>query len=117
MSETAVSIVGLGVEYEREGVPLTALHDLTLAVRPEEFLAVVGPSGCGKSTLLNVLVGTLRPSAGAVSVYGAHVTGINRAIGYVTQDDNLLPWRTLMANVTLPLELRGVGKSERQQRG
>ena len=117
MNEAAVSIVGLGVEYEREGVPLAALHDLTLDVRPEEFLAVVGPSGCGKSTLLNVLVGTLRPSAGAVSVNGTPVTGINRAIGYVTQDDNLLPWRTLMANVTLPLELRGVGRAERQQRG
>ena len=117
MSEAAVSIVGLGVEYEREGERLAALRDLNLTVRPQEFLAVVGPSGCGKSTLLNVLVGTLSPSAGAVTINGVPVTGINRAIGYVTQDDNLLPWRTLMANVTLPLELRGYDKELRQKRG
>jgi NitT/TauT family transport system ATP-binding protein len=117
LSEAAVSIVGLGVEYERAGERLTALRDLNLTVRPQEFLAVVGPSGCGKSTLLNVLVGTLPASTGAVAVNGVPVTGINRAIGYVTQDDNLLPWRTLMANVTLPLELRGYGKDTRQKQG
>jgi NitT/TauT family transport system ATP-binding protein len=113
VTKAAVSIEGLAVAYERDGKRVEALRNLNLAVRPQEFLAMVGPSGCGKSTLLNVLVGTLRASDGVVAVNGVPVVGINRAIGYVTQDDNLLPWRTLLANVTLPLELRGYAKAQR----
>src|SRR5689334_15226943 len=113
--EAAVSIRSLTVDYEREGQRVRALHNLDLTVQAREFLAVVGPSGCGKSTLLNVLVGTLQPSGGEVAVGGVPVTGINRAIGYVTQEDNLLPWRTLIRNITLPLELRNYPKAERRR--
>jgi NitT/TauT family transport system ATP-binding protein len=112
----AVRIEHLDVQFEHEGVPLIAVEDLSLAVRDQEFLAIVGPSGCGKSTLLNVLVGTLRPSAGRVFVNQEEVLGINRSVGYVTQDDNLLPWRTLLSNIELPLELRGVGVAARRAR-
>ena len=114
--EEAVRIEGLRVDFERDGERLRALNDLRLMVREREFLAVVGPSGCGKSTLLNVLVGTLRPTAGTVAVNGVPVAGINRSVGYVTQDDNLLPWRTLLGNVELPLQLRGHPAAERRQR-
>jgi NitT/TauT family transport system ATP-binding protein len=112
----AVRIEGLRVDYERQGERIQAIENLSLSVREREFMAVVGPSGCGKSTLLNVLVGTLRPTAGRVTALGVEVTGINRNIGYVTQDDNLLPWRSLLHNVELPLELRGVAQAERRQR-
>src|SRR5688572_26923119 len=112
----AVRIEGLRVDFEREGEPVRALDGLDLSVREREFLAIVGPSGCGKSTLLNVLAGTLRPSAGAAWVDGAPVVGINRSLGYVTQEDNLLPWRTLLGNIELPLELRGRPAAERRER-
>lgn len=115
VGEAALSIERLTVDYERDGQRVRALQNLDLTVPPREFLAVVGPSGCGKSTLLNVLVGTLRPSSGKVAINGVPVTGINRAIGYVTQEDNLLPWRTLLRNVTLPLELRNYSKEDQRK--
>jgi NitT/TauT family transport system ATP-binding protein len=116
MPREAARIEELRVDFERDGVRIQALNSLSLSVRDCEFLAVVGPSGCGKSTLLNVLVGTLHPTAGRVVVNGKQVDGINRSVGYVTQDDNLLPWRTLLSNVELPLELRGYGRAERRGR-
>src|SRR6478609_2552606 len=115
IGEAAVSIENLTVDYERGDQRVRALEGLSLTVPSREFLAVVGPSGCGKSTLLNVLVGTLRPSGGKVAIDGIPVRGINRAIGYVTQEDNLRPWRTLIRNVTLPLELRNYGRQERHK--
>ena len=85
-------------------------------MRAGEFLAIVGPSGCGKSTLLNVIVGLLKPSAGRIGFKGKAVNGIQRDVGYVTQADNLLPWRNLIDNVAFALELRGYPKSERYAR-
>lgn len=83
-----------------------ALQDINLDVQAGEFLSIVGPSGCGKSTLLNLIVGLLAPSAGEILHAGRRVQGINHAIGYVTQQDSLFPWRTLRRNILLPLELR-----------
>jgi NitT/TauT family transport system ATP-binding protein len=77
---------------------------------------LVGPSGCGKSTVLNLLAGLIRPSAGSVLYQGRPVQGINQRIGYITQDDNLLPWRSVQKNVEFGLELRGVPKRERYER-
>lgn len=91
-----------------------ALSDLTLDVRRGEFLTIVGPSGCGKSTLLNLLVGLESPSGGSVLLNG--VATIDRTrIGYVMQNDNLYPWRTLSQNVEFPLELRGVPPHKRRE--
>jgi len=83
-----------------------ALGSVDLDVDEGEFLTSVGPSGCGKSTLLNVIVGLLPPSEGEIRFAGRPVQGLNPAIGYVTQHDNLFPWRTLRKNVELALELR-----------
>jgi NitT/TauT family transport system ATP-binding protein len=89
-----------------------AMGPTSLSVRKGEFLAIVGPSGCGKSTLLNMIAGTLAPASGAVRYKGQPVDGINRDVGYITQKNYCLPWRTVEANVRLPLEFRGVAKSE-----
>jgi len=93
-----------------------ALDGISLEVKDGEFCTIVGPSGCGKSTILNLVAGLVAPTEGAVTYAGSQVTGINSAVGYVMQDDNLLPWRTLKANVELALELRGVSRRERAQR-
>jgi NitT/TauT family transport system ATP-binding protein len=114
-SSAAVVVDHLTLDYERNGQQIRALEDVSFTIPSQKFLAIVGPSGCGKSTLLNVLVGTLQPTSGQVAVNGVPVTGINREIGYVTQEDNLLPWRTLIRNVTLPLELRNYQKSEQRR--
>ncbi|WP_285700404.1 ABC transporter ATP-binding protein [Actinomadura sp. NBRC 104412] len=100
----------------RAARPLMALEDVTLGARAGEFIGLVGPSGCGKSTVLNLLAGLIRPSAGTVLYQGLPVQGINRQIGYITQDDNLLPWRSVLRNVEFGLELRGVPRRERRER-
>lgn len=92
----------------------TAVTDVSAAVRSREFVAVVGPSGCGKSTLLHVAAGLIRPSSGKVTYLGQEWTGLHPDVGYVTQKDTLLPWRTVADNIALPLQLKGMRKSERR---
>ncbi|XAS74361.1 ABC transporter ATP-binding protein [Micrococcaceae bacterium Sec5.1] len=93
-----------------------AVRDIDLQVRPGEFVSIIGPSGCGKSTLLNMAAGLLDPSEGTVSYSGKPVQRTNTDVGYVTQKDSLLPWRTVERNVGLPLELHKIPKDERKQR-
>lgn len=90
-----------------------AVEGVDLAVAPQSIVALIGPSGCGKSTLLNMTAGLYRPSAGRVVYDGRAVTDVNTDVGYMTQKDNLLPWRTVIDNVALPLELVGKSKAER----
>ena len=111
-----LSIEGVSKEFHVRGTRLAALDGISLAVEEREFVTVIGPSGCGKSTLLNVIVGLTAPSAGRVVFRGRTLAGITPAIGYVTQRDNLLPWRTLLANVEVALEIRGVARGERRRR-
>jgi NitT/TauT family transport system ATP-binding protein len=96
-----------------------ALDDVSLSIEPGELIAVVGPSGCGKSTLLNLTAGLMEPGLGTVRYDSIPVSGVNTQVSYVTQKDNLLPWRTVAANVRLPLELRRnmtASKLERNER-
>ena len=88
------------------------LADVSVAVRAGEFVTLLGPSGCGKSTLLNLTAGTLRPRDGQIIFDGSPVTTINRNVGYVTQEDTMLPWLTLAANVGLPLKMRRLKREE-----
>jgi NitT/TauT family transport system ATP-binding protein len=85
-----------------------AVDDVTLALRPRDFVTIVGPSGCGKSTLLRIASGLESNTAGSVLVE-------RRSLGYVFQDATLLPWRTVAKNVELLAELQAVPKAERRQ--
>lgn len=96
--------------------PLSVIDDINFSVRPFEFVAVVGPSGCGKSTLLNIMSGLLPPQTGSVTIDGRRLTGITPSIGYISQSDSLLPWRTALANVELGMELRNVPRKERRDK-
>ncbi|MFD8686842.1 ABC transporter ATP-binding protein [Streptomyces sp. NPDC059651] len=98
----------------RAGVPV--LDGVDLDVVPGEILTVVGPSGCGKSTLLRTLAGLLPALGGEVSQDGEPVTAPRAERALVFQDDALLPWRTVRANVELPLAIQGVGRAERRER-
>jgi len=89
-----------------------ALDSMSLAVADGEFLAVVGPSGCGKSTLLRLLAGLLQPISGNVSFRGQPLTAPRREIGFVFQRANLMPWRTALQNIVLPLEISHVPRAE-----
>src|SRR5262245_45373318 len=93
--------------FFKDNKPIHALDHVTASVREGELLAIVGPSGCGKSTLLNLSAGLMRPGTGSLLYRGDSLDGVNTHVGYVTQKDNLLPWRTVEANIALPLSLGG----------
>ncbi|MGE0803313.1 MAG: ABC transporter ATP-binding protein [Lautropia sp.] len=90
-----------------KGALTPALDPVDLDVPDGSFVTLIGPSGCGKSTLLNMMAGILPPSAGTIVQDGRPVAGINTRVGYMTQQDSLLPWRTAADNVALPLVIRG----------
>jgi NitT/TauT family transport system ATP-binding protein len=100
----------------RQRRPLLAVRDVSLTIEPGELITFLGPSGCGKSTVLNMLAGLERPSSGRLRQGERPIEGVNTRVGYMTQDDTLLPWRTLRENVELPLEVRGVPAAERKRR-
>jgi len=101
-----IRLIGAGKTFQVRGTELEALQPIDLGVRREEFVALVGPSGCGKSTILNLVAGLLAPSAGQVLYDGEPVTGPNRRVGYLTQKDTLLPWRSTADNIRIALELK-----------
>jgi NitT/TauT family transport system ATP-binding protein len=102
-----------------EGQSGFAVEDISLSIAPGEFVAIVGPSGCGKSTFMKLATGLKPPTRGAVSVEGTPVTGPLKIVGMAFQAPTLLPWRTTLDNVLLPLEIvqpyRSTFKRDRRQ--
>lgn len=98
------------------GTNMEVLEDISIKISENEFFTVVGPTGCGKSTLLNIAAGLLSPARGSVSFTESGSGPGRPTIGYITQDSNLLPWCTVLENIMVGLEARGVPKKERQSR-
>jgi NitT/TauT family transport system ATP-binding protein len=94
-----IGLAGVGKTFVTRDREVEALQPIDLSVIDHEFVALVGPSGCGKSTILNLIAGLLQPSAGVVSYDGMAVSELNRQVGYMTQKDTLLPWRTAADNI------------------
>ncbi|MEJ3405834.1 ABC transporter ATP-binding protein [Rathayibacter sp. YIM 133350] len=97
---------------------VTALDDIELSVAPGEFVSLIGPSGCGKSTLLRLIADLDSPTSGEIRVFGktAAKARVDQEYGIAFQQAGLLPWRTVAANIALPLELHGTRKRERDTR-
>jgi NitT/TauT family transport system ATP-binding protein len=113
--EKAIHISGMSKRY---GTGTLALRDVDLDIGQGEFVSLVGPSGCGKSTLLRIMAGLGEATDGIVSVVGQPSQQLIKSsgqLGFVFQEANLMPWRTVLENVELPLELRGAGKKERRE--
>ncbi len=115
--ELAISVrrVDYGV-VDRNGRVLEILNKIDLAIADGEFVSIVGPSGCGKSTLLNIIAGLTPAFSGAVEVLREPVRVGNPQVSYMFQQHALLPWRTVLRNTQLALELRGMGARERERR-
>ena len=96
--------------------PVAALRELSLDVGKGEFVSIVGPSGCGKSTFLNILLGLIKPDTGLMQLDGSRISGPGQDRAMVFQEFGLLPWRTVIGNVELGLELKGVEVSVRRRR-
>ena len=106
----------VSLEYDTPGGRVSAVENVDLAVEQSEFLCLVGPSGCGKTTLLNLIAGFLTPSRGEIRIGGQAISGLGFDRGVVFQDfAQLFPWRTALGNVAFGLEMKGVGKREREE--
>ena len=105
----------VGKRFYKEGRPVQALDGFSLSIGKGEFVGIVGPSGCGKSTLLNLTAGLMQPTSGQVIYDGVPVAHANTRVGYMTQKDNLMPWRTVEDNVGLALQIRGLGREQRRE--
>jgi NitT/TauT family transport system ATP-binding protein len=108
-----LQIENVAHQYEGPNGVIAALAPVTFAVADGEFVSIVGPSGCGKSTLLRIIAGLLHPTQGTVSLNEQAITHPQREIGLIFQQSNLMPWRTVLDNVALPLELSGVNRDTR----
>ncbi|WP_158894400.1 MULTISPECIES: ABC transporter ATP-binding protein [unclassified Pseudomonas] len=113
---TVISFRNVAKAFTVKGVAKQASHSINVDIQQGQVVTIVGPSGCGKSTLLNMVAGLFAPTEGQVLYSGQPVKGINGRTGYMTQSDHLLPWRDVVGNIAVPLEIRGVGKTERQAR-
>jgi ABC-type nitrate/sulfonate/bicarbonate transport system ATPase subunit len=102
--------------FKKEGKEVVALKDANLKIEEGKFISLIGPSGCGKSTLFNIIAGLIKPTTGEVLLDGKNIVGKNGNVGYMLQKDLLLPWRSILQNVILGLEIKGVTKKEAIER-
>jgi len=106
MTDAIVTLHNLHVTFPNTNGGLAALENVSFSISSQEFVCLLGPSGSGKSTLLRVLAGLLEPTAGEVTFEGEPLTGPRRGVGLVFQNANLMPWRNVVENIALPLELQ-----------
>jgi ABC-type nitrate/sulfonate/bicarbonate transport system ATPase subunit len=97
----------VSMAFATPGGAFQALAPITLSIPPGRFVSLIGPSGCGKSTIFNIIAGLLAPSGGRIVIDGADATGTIGRVGYMLQKDLLLPWRTVLDNVILGMEIQG----------
>ena len=93
--------------FKKNGKEFVALKDTTLQIPEGRFISIIGPSGCGKSTLFNIIAGLTKPTYGQVLLDGQDIMGKTGHVGYMLQKDLLLPWRTILENIVLGLEVKG----------
>jgi len=111
-ADPVLLVQNLNAVFTNGAGKLIALKNVTFSVVDQEFVCILGPSGSGKSTLLRILGGLLVPTEGQVTLSGQPIRGPHRKVGLVFQDHNLMPWRSVFQNVSLPLELRGLSAQE-----
>ena len=116
MAAGLIAVKGLRKEYRTARGAVLALDDIDFDVGDGEFVAIVGPSGCGKTTLLKILAGLLPATRGEVTLHSVPITGPRRDIGVVFQSPVLFPWRTVLDNVLLPVDVQRLGRNGKRSR-
>ncbi len=106
MQKILLETQNIGFIYQTPTTEKEALRDVSFTVEQGEFISLVGPSGCGKSTLLSILAGLENPTSGSILLRRRKMDGITQEIGYMPQKDHLFPWRSVMKNITLGLEIQ-----------
>jgi len=108
MAEPYIRLQGVGKRYETKDGPVEACAEIDLDIRRSEFVAIVGPSGCGKTTILKMVAGLVPHTAGSITVGGRAVDRPLTDVGIVFQESILLDWRSVLSNVMLQIEIRGM---------
>ena len=118
MAATAIKAEDLSLAFDTADGTVEALRNVSLEINKGEFVSLIGPSGCGKTTFLRVVAALERPTSGQMTVNGMSPDDARRAraYGYVFQAAGLYPWRTIAANVRLPLEIMGHSRDDRRER-
>ena len=116
VAREVIAIRHLSKVYGGRGGNVTALSDIDCTIGDGEFMSIVGPSGCGKSTLLKILAGLLQRSGGEALLNGTPIDGPRNDIGVVFQSPVLFPWRSVLGNVLLPVDVQKLGREKMQQR-
>lgn len=111
-----IEISGVSKWFRRDGQEIPAMRETSLSIEAGRFVSIIGPSGCGKSTLFNIIAGLMPPSTGKVLADGENIVGKTGYVGYMLQKDMLLPWRTILDNIILGMEIRGVPYKEATER-
>jgi len=114
MTGAVIQLENISRVFDDTPNTVEALVDVNMTVRPNEFVSIVGPSGCGKSTLLKIMAGLDGEYTGTAYVNGRDVRETRPSVCLMPQRDLLMPWRSVLDNVALPLELRGVPRAERE---
>ncbi|NMO95173.1 ABC transporter ATP-binding protein [Paenibacillus lemnae] len=116
MTQHKIEISGVSKWFRRNGEEIAAMRETNLSIEAGRFVSIIGPSGCGKSTLFNIIAGLMPPSTGKVLADGENIIGKTGYVGYMLQKDMLLPWRTILDNIILGMEVRGVPYQEAVRR-
>lgn len=103
-----IEISDVSKSFRKNGKSITALQKTSMSIEEGHFVSIIGPSGCGKSTLFNIIAGLLTPSTGTVFADGKSIVDKAGYVGYMLQKDMLLPWRTILDNIILGMEIRGI---------
>jgi NitT/TauT family transport system ATP-binding protein len=112
-----LSLRGIHKAFRTKGATLPVLDGIDLDVAAGGFTSVIGPSGCGKTTVFNIIAGLLKPDAGTLRIDGVVVDDLRGRVGYMMQKDLLFPWRTVLENVLLGLELKKIPAAQARDKG
>ena len=114
--QTQLEIRGLAKTFATRSGTVPVVRDLTFDIYERDFVSIIGPSGCGKTTIFNMIAGLLEADGGVMRYRGQPVDGLRGRIGYMMQKDLLFPWRTVLQNALLGLEMRNVDRQEAREK-
>ena len=112
MAPYKIQVCGVSKCFRRDGAEVQAMRPTSLNIEEGKFISIIGPSGCGKSTLFNIIAGLTLPTEGDVLADGQSIVGRSGYVGYMLQKDLLLPWRSILDNIILGMEVRGVPRTQ-----
>jgi NitT/TauT family transport system ATP-binding protein len=114
MQSTSVqlNVRNISKSFQGKAGEVRVLDDLSFTINERDFVSIIGPSGCGKTTIFNIIAGLIEPDSGSIHYRGEEIGSLRGHVGYMMQKDLLFPWRTVLGNVLLGLETRGVHRDE-----